>query len=130
MTIRYRLAVHLGVAGLAILLVSGTGLRADTAQVMVASLSAPVPGIAELDYVAPGTTIDLGTSTTIVLDHLATCKRETITGGIVQVGPQSSSVTGGTVFRTQTDCNGHLHLEASQSGPGGGQVLRGIGRNK
>jgi hypothetical protein len=129
MRIRHRLTGHWGVAGLVLVLAGGSEVRAEMAQVLVESLSAPVQDIRESDYVTPGTTIDLGTSTTIVLEYLAICRREKITGGIVHVGAQSSWVKGGTISRTEADCSGRLQVDASQA-VGGGPIYRGTPRNR
>src|SRR5271169_4016176 len=77
-------------AALAAVLAGMQGARAGSGLVLIESLSAPAGDLAIMDYVAPGTTIDLGKSTVIVLDHLATCTRETVTGGMLIVDSPDS----------------------------------------
>jgi|HubBroStandDraft_2_1064218.scaffolds.fasta_scaffold454499_1 hypothetical protein len=109
---------HLACA-LAMLLVVAPLARADTAMVLVESVSAPVPNVAAFDYVVPGTTIDLGSATVIVLDHLANCVRETVTGGVLHVGAQTSQDDGGSIARSRVACDGpQLQQDASRQTAG------------
>jgi hypothetical protein len=94
--------------------------------VLIESLSAPVGDLQVMDYVPQGTTINLGISTVVVLDHLATCTRETVTGGVLNVQSPDSHVEGGSIVRSKVDCDGHqLQLDAARA-QGGGQVYRVI----
>jgi hypothetical protein len=112
-----------------LLAMSFTPAWAEPATVLVESLSIPVAGVTVMDYVAPGTTIDLGGSGVIVLDHLATCTQEIATGGVLRVGAEESQTNGGNITRTQMECDGRvLQLSASMA-KGGGQVYRAIGRS-
>jgi hypothetical protein len=97
---------------------------ADNTMVLVESVSSGVPGVTAMSYVNAGTEIELGHSGVIVLDHLAACSRETVTGGSLRVGAQGSQVNGGRIVRSQLGCDGQqLQLAASES-TGGGQVYR------
>jgi hypothetical protein len=109
------------------LMIAAPGLaRADNAVVLVESVSASITGITAMSYVNSGTQIDLGPSGVIVLDHLADCSRETVTGGSLLVGALQSQVAGGVIARSQWPCGGQqLQLAASMS-TGGGQVYRGF----
>jgi len=113
-------------AVLGVLLASAHGARADTGLVLIESLSAPVADLAAMDYVASGTTINLGASTVVVLDHLATCTRETVTGGVLIVDSPDSRVTGGSIASSKLDCDGHQLQLTAASAQGGGQVYRAI----
>jgi hypothetical protein len=103
--------------------------RAEEAtSAMVESLSKPVAGLAEMDYLAPGRTVALPPDGVLVLDYLASCTRETITGGTVHVGPQESTVEHGRLTRRRMECDGNdLQLAARQSDVGGVAVYRGLG---
>ena len=113
-------------AALTVLLTGVPRAHAEAGLILVESLSAPAGDLRAMDYVAPGTTIDLGTSTVVVLDHLATCTRETVTGGVLNVQSPNSQVDGGSIARSQLDCDGRqLQLDATRA-QGGGQVYRAI----
>src|SRR5258706_15347656 len=56
-------------------------------------------GVEFMDYVRAGQVIRLGPHQTIVLSYMASCVRETITGGTVTVGTQRSEVQSGHVRR-------------------------------
>lgn len=101
---------------------------ADKPAAMVESVSAPIAGVGAMDYLQPGQTITLGTGTVLVLDYLASCVRETITGGTVQIGPEQSTVANGHVQRRQMECDGaELQLSAAQSDTGGVAMYRSVG---
>jgi hypothetical protein len=113
-------------AALTVALIGMPRAHAATDLILIESLSAPAGDLRAMDYAAPGTTVDLGTSTVVVLDHLATCTRETVTGGRLNVQSPNSQVEGGSVVRSQLDCDGHqLQLDAAKA-QGGGQVYRVI----
>jgi hypothetical protein len=104
---------------------------AEPTSAMVESLSKPVAGVAEMDYLAPGRTVTLPPDGILVLDYLASCTRETITGGTVHIGPEASTVEHGHLVRHRMECDGNdLQLAARQSDVGGVAVYRGIGREK
>jgi hypothetical protein len=101
---------------------------AGSATVLVESLSVPVTGVSEMDYVAPGMTIDLGAAGVVVLDHLASCTRETATGGVLRVGEDESETKGGMITRIKVECDGRLLQLSAAMAQGGGQVYRSIDR--
>lgn len=115
--------------------VPGAPARAGVAPsvtAMVESLSAPIAGIAALDYLPSGRSLALPAGATLVLDYLGTCVQETITAGAegstVRIGPAQSAVTHGRVVRRRMDCDGgDLQISAAQADIGGVAVSRGIG---
>jgi hypothetical protein len=70
------------------------------------------------------TVIRLGPHQTIVLGYIASCVRETITGGTVTVGTQRSEVQSGHVRRIEGHCySGRMEPTGEQAHVGG--VFRG-----
>jgi hypothetical protein len=78
---------------------------AETPVAIVEDVQGKVDGIEFMDYVVPGKVIKLGPKATIVLGYLKSCWRETITGGIVLVGPEQSSVQLGDMQRVKVPCD-------------------------
>ena len=72
---------------------------------LVESVQGQVKGAEFMDYVAPGHVIKLGSGGSIVLAYLATCVRETVTGGELVVGTAESSVSQGDVNREKEPCD-------------------------
>jgi hypothetical protein len=106
----------------------GMGWAATAPTALVESVSAPVPGVTPLGYLAAGATLDLGSGTVLVLDYLSQCVRETITGGHVTIGADQSQMTGGHLSRRRLDCDGgDLEVAASLSEQGAVAEYRGIG---
>ncbi len=98
---------------------------ADRPAAMVESISVPVKGVEAMDYLTAGTVVDLGVSGVLVVDYLASCIRETITGGTATIGTTQSAVDKGKVSRRRVECDGaELQLTASQSDQGGVAVYR------
>ncbi len=111
----------------ALLLTAPTGPAgaADRPAVLVESISIPVQGVEAMDYLTPGMVVNLGTDGVLVVDYLASCVRETITGGSATIGTAQSSVEKGKVTRRRVECDGgELQLTAAQSDQGGGAVYR------
>jgi hypothetical protein len=118
------------IVGTLLLTISGFApASAGSPTVMVESLSIPVAGVSEMDYVAPGTTIDLGAEGIIVLDHFARCTRETATGGVLRIGADESETKGGKIARLQVECDGRMLQLSAAMAQGGGQVYRAIERS-
>jgi len=91
---------------------------------IVEDVDPAVKGVALLDYVESGKRIDLGRGS-IVLDYLASCTRETVTGGSLVVGDSQSTVTGGQVKRDTVTCDGgKLALADPQASKSGAMVFR------
>jgi len=92
---------------------------AETPVAIVEDVQGKVAGVEFMDYVAPGKVIKLEPEAKLVLSYLKSCLHETITGGIVLVGTEESSVQFGDVQRVKVPCDaGAVQLsdeEASQS---------------
>jgi hypothetical protein len=107
--------------------VAAQGVCAPSAAptALVEDVSAGVKGVEAFDYVSAGKQIQLGSAGTLVLGYLESCSEETITGGIVTVGADQSTVAGGSVQRKTVACAGKpMQLTAQQSGTSGGLVFR------
>lgn len=61
-------------------------------------------GLAALQLLAPGTTVDLGRSARIRLAYFASCVHETVRGGRLRVGVTASLAVEGEVERVTADC--------------------------
>jgi len=122
MILRLTRGAALFAAGLACV---ATAYAADKPAALVDSISVQLPGVAAMDYLTPGTAIDLGANGTLVVDYLASCIREEITGGQVKIGTTQSTVDKGKVARRRVECDGaELQLTAAQSDQGGVAVYR------
>jgi hypothetical protein len=99
---------------------------ADPIEVaLVESANGNSLSVESMDYVRAGQIIWLGPHDTIVLRYLNSCLRETITGGIVTVGPDWSEVQSGKVQRLRGECGaGKMVLTGTQS-PIAGRTFRG-----
>lgn len=106
-------------------LAQGVWAQGAAPAALVEDVSAGVKGIEAFDYVSAGKQIQLGSAGRLVLGYLASCQEETITGGVVTVGTDQSSVSGGSVDRKTVACAGKsMQLTAEQSGKSGGLVFR------
>ena len=92
---------------------------AETPAAIVEDVQGKVDGVEFMDYVAPGKIIKLGPKGTLVLGYLKSCWRETITGGVVLVGAEQSSVQLGDIQRVKVPCDANAaqlsEREANQS---------------
>ena len=79
---------------------------AETPVAVVEDVKGKPSGVEFMDYVVPGKVIRLGPNDSIVLGYLASCWRETITGGTVRVGAEQSMVHDGQIERVKVDCDG------------------------
>ena len=127
--LRAHAALVMGALLFGIPLVLGIPMRlanaADRPAVLVESISIPVQGVEAMDYLTPGMVVNLGADGVLVVDYLASCVRETITGGSATIGATQSSVEKGKVSRRRVECDGgELQLTAAQSDQGGGAVYR------
>jgi len=115
-----------------VLALAGAGalgfIASASAQALVAvveDVTGEVVGAEYMDYVALGTTIELGPKGSIVLGYMKSCWRETITGGTVTVGAERSTVDHGKVERTIVDCDAsHIQLTDRQAGQSAATVFR------
>jgi hypothetical protein len=103
-------ARKMGLGGLVTLALAGAVAVASPAAAdptgiaVVESLTGNPSGVEFMDYVRAGQVIRLGPHQTIVLSYMASCVRETITGGTVTVGTQRSEVQSGHVRRIEGHC--------------------------
>lgn len=112
-------------AALAASTLLGTAAAGAQPAALVDSISITLPGVAPMEYLATGTSIELGKGGLLVIDYLASCIREEITGGTVKIGTTQSVVEQGTVRRQRVECDGpELQLTAAQSDQGGVAVYR------
>jgi hypothetical protein len=91
-----------------------------TGIAVVEGLTGNPSGVEFMDYVRAGQVIRLGHHQTIVLSYMASCVRETITGGTVTVGTQRSEVQSGQVRRIEGHCySGRMELTGEEAHVGG-----------
>lgn len=116
---RIVVAAALSVAGMAAL---AQGAKQPVAIVEDASDGI---GVEMMDYVAAGKIIQLGAKGKLVLGYLASCTRETITGGRVVVGAEKSDSQDAQIKREKVECDGgRMRLTADQSAKSGVMVFR------
>jgi hypothetical protein len=84
-------------------LLTSAGAQAPVA--IVEDVKGNVVGAEFMDYVSPGQIIKLGATGSIVLGYMTSCRRETITGGVVVVGTEESKVQFAQIERTKVDCD-------------------------
>ena len=100
---------------------------AQTPVAVVEDVKGKVVGAEFMDYVAPGTKIDLGQRGSIVLSYMKSCRREKITGGIVTVGTAASTVDHGKVEATIVGCDANrIQLAAQEANRSAATVFRNI----
>ncbi len=106
------------------LTMAGPAQAQQKAAAVVEDLSAPVAGIEVFDFLESGRVITLPANGRITLGYMQSCLRETITGGTVTIGAQSSAVSGGKIQQEQLKCAANLALGGSQAGKSGAMVFR------
>lgn len=84
----------------------------------------PGSGLSQFQFLSQGSRVDLGADIRLVLGYTASCVREEITGGVVEVGAADSVVTGGVVQRTQLDCGTRVQLSAAERQESGSSAWR------
>lgn len=111
---------------LLVLFLAAPGLAwAAEPAALVEDISGKSAGVQFMDYVSPGRAIRLAAGDTLVLSYLKSCRRETITGGVVTVGTEESAITGGKVEAEKVDCDpGKLNLTTAQAAKSGTMVFR------
>jgi hypothetical protein len=92
---------------------------------LVESIDGSPPGVGFMDYVRVGQIIRLNPYETIVLNYMASCVHETITGGIVTVGTDRSEVLSGVVSRIGGQCNAGKIETTGEQRQVGGRTFRG-----
>lgn len=100
---------------------------AEAPVAVVEDVKGRVAGVEFMDYVAAGKVIKLGAKGSIVLGYMNSCWRETITGGVVVVGEEQSTVYAGTIERSKVDCDtGQMQLSERQAKQSAGTVFRSV----
>jgi hypothetical protein len=92
---------------------------------LVEELTSAPSNVAFMDYLQTGQVIRLGPRDTLVLTYLTSCIRETITGGTVTIGTDSSEVQSGQVVRMRGQCGAGKMVLTSAQAPIGGRTFRG-----
>jgi hypothetical protein len=99
--------------------------HAQTPAALVEDVTGTPAGVEFMDYLPTGRVITLGAGDTLVIGYLRSCVRETIKGGTVTVGSDSSAVVGGTVTAEKVKCDGGgIKLALGQSAKSGVMVFR------
>jgi hypothetical protein len=112
-------------ARLALLAVAGAVLLGSTAAAdSTVALLERVNDHSTIEYLHAGQIIRLGKHDTIVLTYMNSCLRETITGGIVTVGSDSSEVESGNVRRLKGQCGGSKMTLTGEQSPVAGRTFR------
>jgi len=94
---------------------------------VVEDVNGKVSGVEFMDYVTPGTKIELGRHGSIVLSYMKSCRQEIIIGGTVTIGTEQSSVDNGRVERTTVRCDAkHIQLAAREEDQSAATVFRNI----
>ena len=100
-----------GLAGAAVVCATAPSLAEMTGTprgqnvALVEEVSGDVKGVEFMDYVAPGQVIKLGPHGSVVLTYMASCWRETITGGTVVIGAEQSLFHLSKVEGVTVDCH-------------------------
>lgn len=81
-------------------------------------------GIEALDHIHDGDTIALGDNGVLVLEYLESCRRETITGGVVTVRADGAQADGGRLQRRNTDCRQMAMIIPQDASEAGAQATR------
>jgi hypothetical protein len=112
-----------------ILKIGGLLALAASPRVLVAlveSVTGAPAGVQVMDYVERGQVIRLAPGDSVVLGYFKSCVQETITGGVVTVGADQSTVQGGRVERANVMCAGNDKMQsAGEVNTSGGMIFRG-----
>ena len=68
-----------------------------------------------MDFLDPGTKIQLSTNGSLVVGYLNSCIQESISGGSVTIGAGKSIVVGGQVTRKQLICGGNTKISTKRN---------------
>ncbi len=114
-----------GLLGAAGMLLAPLSARAQAPVAIVEDVQGKSSGVEFMDYVAAGKVIRLGADDRLVLGYLASCWRETITGGKVTIGRDESTVEGGRVTRVKQRCDtGNIKLTSEGANKSGAMAFR------
>lgn len=108
-----------------------TSLSVTAAPVaMVEDVNSATAKVQLLDFLEPGTEIDLGTEGELILGYMNSCVQEQIKGGQVTVGENESNINKGSIVRNTTPCDGgRLALAANQAVHSGAVAMRDIAKD-
>jgi hypothetical protein len=122
------MALQAAAMAFAVLLGSGVGAKAEPPAALVEDIQGKVTGAEFMDYVVPGQVIKIGTTGTVVLSYLKSCRRETISGlGTVIVGADESKVHLSAVKDEKVECDAsHAHATTKETSEVAATVVRGI----
>jgi hypothetical protein len=110
---------------LVVLTWAGPAIAGWPSAALVEEITGTSAGVEFMDYVETGKVIRLNPQDTIVLNYLYSCVRETITGGVITVGPERSEVESGNVERVSTACDaGRMLLTAQLASQSAAAVIR------
>ncbi len=105
--------------------------HAGEASAIVEDINMKSPPVQFMDFLEPGKKINLGAGGTLVLGYLQSCLRETIRGGVVVIGSEKSTVTGGKVEWLRVECDGgNMQLTTAQAGKSAVTVFRAGSKQK
>ena len=99
-------------------------VAAQVPTAIVEDVKGKVDGVEFMDYVAPGKVIKLGPKASVVLGYMASCWRETITGGTVVIGTDQSMVHESDVQRIKVDCDARAQLSDREANQGAATTFR------
>ena len=115
----------------ACLLISVNGMAGLPPVAIIEDIQADDSQLSFMDYVSEGRTIQLGKNGKLVLGYLNSCRRETITGGTVTIGPLQSKVNKGQLLREDVECDGgNAKLSGQQAATSGALAFRGSAKPK
>jgi hypothetical protein len=98
---------------------------AERPVALVEDIHGKVPGIELMDYVTAGQVIKLGPKDSIVLGYMNSCWRETITGGVVTVGEEQSTISAGRIERSKVACDTGQMQRIARAPQSAGTTFRG-----
>jgi len=114
----------LAAAAAGTLMMASAATAAPLEVALVEGLTGSSP-VGFMDYVKTGQVIRLGPRDKLVLTYMASCVRETITGGTVIIGTDSSEVQSGEVVRVRGQCSADKFVLTSAQTAIGGRSFRG-----
>jgi len=121
-------ALKVAAIAFAVLVGSGVAAKAEPPAALVEDVQGKVTGAEFMDYVVPGQVIKIGTTGSIVLSYLKSCRRETISGiGTVIVGADESKIHLSTIKDEKVECDAsHAHATTKETSEVAATVFRGL----
>jgi len=125
---KYLLFAAVAFIGLTGVGMTGFALAGQAPVAVVEDMKGKVSGAELMDYVVPGQVIKIGTTSSIVLSYLKSCRRETISGiGTVIVGADESKIHLSTIKDEKVECDAsHAHATTKETSEVAATVVRGI----